>query len=197
MFAPTRCFPKCILCLIPAAFSCRPFTQSPSGSNTRISYEITGFCHPQHVFQARGRSQCFSLTHRSYRFSSIALRRPLSHSIGRISMSEVTAHRDPRPPKKIAVIGGGLAGLAVVYNLLDLTRSPDSDDISITIIDSHEVGHGGASGVMAGLLHPLTPRGKKLWMVMLTSPSAYTTSHQSLFPASLHLAAPRTHKHGI
>ncbi len=71
----------------------------------------------------------------------------------------------PNSPKSIAIIGGGLAGLAVAYNLLDLTRTTESEDITVTVIDSHDVGEGGASGAMAGLLHPLTPRGKKLWMV--------------------------------
>ena len=34
----------------------------------------------------------------------------------------------------------------------------------ISIFDEAEVVQGGASGAMAGLLHPLTPRGKKIWL---------------------------------
>ena len=60
----------------------------------------------------------------------------------------------------------------VAYHLLDLTRAPGSADVSVTVVDSHDVGEGGASGAMAGLLHPLTPRGKKLWKVRAAPPPA-------------------------
>lgn len=73
-------------------------------------------------------------------------------------------------PQRVVVLGGGLAGLAVSYHLLNQTavvaqaggvrKSP----LRITIFDECEVGEGGASGAMAGLLHPLTPRGKKMWL---------------------------------
>jgi len=36
--------------------------------------------------------------------------------------------------------------------------------LCISIYDEYEVGEGGASGAMAGLLHPLTPRGKMMWL---------------------------------
>lgn len=74
------------------------------------------------------------------------------------------------PPAKIAVLGGGLAGLAVVYHLLHSTarfarkRGFDSTTLQISIFDPHEVGCGGASAAAAGLLHGFTPRvKKKVW----------------------------------
>lgn len=57
---------------------------------------------------------------------------------------------------KCAVIGGGFAGLATAYHLVAF----DSD---VTVFDPNEVGTAGASSVAAGLLHPLTPRGKRIW----------------------------------
>jgi hypothetical protein len=71
--------------------------------------------------------------------------------------------------KRVVVLGGGLAGLAVSYHLLNLTATVDAagarrSPLRISIFDQAEVGQGGASGAMAGLLHPLTPRGKKIWL---------------------------------
>lgn len=57
---------------------------------------------------------------------------------------------------RCAVIGGGFAGLATAYHL----AAYGSD---VTVFDPNEVGSGGASSVAAGLLHPLTPRGKIIW----------------------------------
>ncbi len=92
-----------------------------------------------------------------------------------------------RPSRNIAIVGGGLAGLSVCYHLLNMTRGTTC---SITVIDQavranppktalekigldgndasgtlQDTGHGGASGAMAGILHNVTPRGKKIWMV--------------------------------
>lgn len=49
--------------------------------------------------------------------------------------------------KKIAIAGGGLAGLSAAWHLLQ-TRS-----VSVTLFDPNGIG-GGASGVSTGLLHP-------------------------------------------
>ncbi|CAN0161412.1 unnamed protein product, partial [Ectocarpus fasciculatus] len=58
---------------------------------------------------------------------------------------------------RVAVVGGGFAGLAAAYHLAAF----GSD---VTVFDPHEAGTGsGASSVAAGLLHPLTPRGKLIW----------------------------------
>jgi glycine/D-amino acid oxidase-like deaminating enzyme len=73
-------------------------------------------------------------------------------------------------PQRVAVLGGGLAGLAVAYHLLNMTATTDDasgvrrSQLRISIFDQNDVGQGGASGAMAGLLHPLTPRGKKMWL---------------------------------
>lgn len=70
-------------------------------------------------------------------------------------------------PQNIAVVGGGLAGLAVTYHLLNSTaryarkRGFDSETIRVTIFDPMPPGEGGASAAAAGLLHPFTPRAKK------------------------------------
>lgn len=64
--------------------------------------------------------------------------------------------------KHVVVVGGGMAGLAVTYHLLNQTRG-DASPLRITIVDSHQVGCGGATAAMAGLLHPCNPRGKKMW----------------------------------
>jgi glycine/D-amino acid oxidase-like deaminating enzyme len=75
-------------------------------------------------------------------------------------------------PERIAVIGGGLAGLATAYHLLHSTyrvankRGVDYQTIRVTVFDPAEPGTSeGASSVAAGLLHPFTPRVKKYaWM---------------------------------
>ncbi|KAI2509271.1 FAD dependent oxidoreductase [Fragilaria crotonensis] len=54
----------------------------------------------------------------------------------------------------IAIVGGGLAGLALAHNLLQ------ESGVHVTIYDKAVVGQGGASSVAGGLLHPLSPRGK-------------------------------------
>lgn len=70
-------------------------------------------------------------------------------------------------PQNIAIVGGGLAGLAVTYHLLHSTsryarkRGFDADSLRLTILDPHPPGRGGASAAAAGLLHPFTPRVKK------------------------------------
>lgn len=61
----------------------------------------------------------------------------------------------PRRPR-CAVVGGGFAGLATAYHLAAFGSE-------VTVFDRQEVGTGGASAVAAGLLHPLTPRGKLIW----------------------------------
>ena len=57
----------------------------------------------------------------------------------------------------VAVVGGGLAGLSVSYQLLEKSRGTK---MQLTIIDKNLPGEGGASSVAGGLLHPFSPRGK-------------------------------------
>lgn len=72
-------------------------------------------------------------------------------------------------PERIAVIGGGLAGLATTYHLLNSTyrvankRGENFQRIHVDIFDPSPPGEpGGASAVAAGLLHPFSPRVKKM-----------------------------------
>ena len=65
--------------------------------------------------------------------------------------------------RDIAVLGGGMAGLAVCRHLQDLAGGAASG-VRVTIFDSAAPGQStGASAVAAGLLHPLSPRGKVIW----------------------------------
>lgn len=80
--------------------------------------------------------------------------------------------------RKIAIIGGGLAGLSTTWNLLQLLKTSSSSSSSplqqqqqtshekiskITVFDkSSSPGMEGASSIAGGLLHPLTPKGNSL-----------------------------------
>lgn len=57
----------------------------------------------------------------------------------------------------LSALSAGFAGLATAYHLAAF----GSD---VTVFDPHDAGTGSsASSVAAGLLHPLTPRGKLIW----------------------------------
>ncbi len=60
---------------------------------------------------------------------------------------------------KIAIIGGGLCGVATAWHLLN--HDPGFPELSITLFDSHSIG-AGASGIAAGLFHPFTGAHSKL-----------------------------------
>jgi glycine/D-amino acid oxidase-like deaminating enzyme len=71
-------------------------------------------------------------------------------------------------PARIAVVGGGLAGLAAAYHLVHSTgrvarlRGLDLERVRVTVFDPAPPGQSaGASAAAAGLLHPFTPRGKR------------------------------------
>ncbi len=51
----------------------------------------------------------------------------------------------PPPPERIAVVGGGLAGLSTTYHLLQKI-----DNVHITVMDKALPGQGGASSVAGG-----------------------------------------------
>lgn len=84
----------------------------------------------------------------------------------RVPRSNVAPPGEP-PPSRIAIIGGGLAGMATAYHLLNSTaryarkRAFSHTDLHLTIFDPAEPGSGGATAAAAGLLHPFTPRMKK------------------------------------
>ena len=64
-----------------------------------------------------------------------------------------------RPPRRIAVIGGGLAGLGTAAH-----RLSEADNLEcLHVYDEARPGEGGASAVAAGLLHPFTPKGREIW----------------------------------
>lgn len=61
-------------------------------------------------------------------------------------------------PQRVAVIGGGFAGLAVSWHLLAAAQQQGTP-MQLQLFDAVGLGAGG-SGAAAGLLHPYTPRGK-------------------------------------
>jgi glycine/D-amino acid oxidase-like deaminating enzyme len=65
------------------------------------------------------------------------------------------------PPRRIDVVGAGFAGVAVTYFLLKQAAEAKLS-VSVYLHDAKGVG-GGASGVAAGLLNPLSARGTSLW----------------------------------
>jgi glycine/D-amino acid oxidase-like deaminating enzyme len=67
-------------------------------------------------------------------------------------------------PQRVAVIGGGLAGLSTTYHLLE--KMPSGRHLSVEVFDKGLVGTAGASAVAGGLLHPLSPRGKLVHLGM-------------------------------
>ena len=100
-----------------------------------------------------------SVRHHSTRRRSI--------SVSTTNNDEANLQQDDRPATKstnqnICIIGGGLAGLATAYHLLDKTSGDHSlPSINLTILDTQSCpGVGGASSVAGGLLHPLSPKGK-------------------------------------
>jgi hypothetical protein len=53
--------------------------------------------------------------------------------------------------QKIAIIGGGLAGLSTAYHLLEkIHERNDQHSVELTVLDTHNVGMGGASAVAGG-----------------------------------------------
>ena len=78
------------------------------------------------------------------------------HSLPRRRTTTAIRDAEDFEGRKIAVVGGGLAGLSVAFHLLEKTNA----SIKLTLLDKAEPGCGGASSVAGGLLHPFSPRGK-------------------------------------
>lgn len=100
------------------------------------------------------------------------------------SDGDANGRDDDVRPRKVAVVGGGFAGVAVAWHVMnrlaeactrdDDSRSHSGDDdddtnrrtrprpVALHLYDENGIA-GGASGVAAGLLHPYTPRGKIIW----------------------------------
>jgi len=63
-------------------------------------------------------------------------------------------------PLRVAVVGGGLAGLGFAFHLVNSS----SRAVHLDVHDPADPGCGGASAVAAGLLHPFRPNGHEIWM---------------------------------
>lgn len=63
--------------------------------------------------------------------------------------------------ERIAIVGAGLAGLATARSLL--AHAGQHHPLRVAVYDRGGIGGTSASAVAAGLLHPLSPRGKLLW----------------------------------
>ena len=67
--------------------------------------------------------------------------------------------------KKIAIVGSGYSAIGVAFHLRSLYGA------RITVFDECKIGTGGASAASAGMLHPITPKGKMSWRGMVLSQS--------------------------
>ena len=64
-----------------------------------------------------------------------------------------------RRPREIAVIGGGLAGVATCWHLLQAAATGGTGPVRVRLLEGHSALGAGASGASAGLLHPWAPGG--------------------------------------
>jgi glycine/D-amino acid oxidase-like deaminating enzyme len=59
--------------------------------------------------------------------------------------------------RRIAIVGSGYSAVGIAHHLRSLAGA------SVTVIDQGPAGGGGASVASAGLMHPISPRGKMSW----------------------------------
>ncbi len=64
-----------------------------------------------------------------------------------------------RRPREIAVLGGGLAGVATCWHLLQAAAAGGAGPVRVRLLEGHGALGSGASGASAGLLHPWAPGG--------------------------------------
>ena len=76
---------------------------------------------------------------------------PSRRSSSGLWMSTSSADGTAEVPQKIAIVGGGLAGLSTAFHLLEkATQLYPVKSLDLSILDSHPVGTGGASAVAGG-----------------------------------------------
>ena len=98
---------------------------------------------------------------RSSTFSARARARTRASARRKRGASRGVAARASADVVRVAVVGGGFAGVAAAFRTLEEANARGRA-VELTLIDARGVG-GGASGVAAGLLHPYTPRGRTIW----------------------------------
>jgi FAD dependent oxidoreductase len=87
-----------------------------------------------------------------YSYPCHSLIRVPSRSIHGGSKSQaLLAHDSGTPPKSIAIVGGGLAGLSTAYQWIE--KMLPGHALQVTVMDSEAVGQGGASSVAGGYVH--------------------------------------------
>lgn len=62
------------------------------------------------------------------------------------SLSTLPEPSTGKRPRRVAIVGGGLAGLSTAFHMLEQSNKA----LDLTIIDTHQVGVGGASAVAGG-----------------------------------------------
>lgn len=104
----------------------------------------------------------------------MGLRAELRRRLTTAHAAAASSQRQEQPvalPLRVAVIGGGFAGLAAAYHLLTAAGSIGRA-MELTLYDAVGLGAGG-SGAAAGLLHPYTPRGKVRCEAMVSKQSSW------------------------
>jgi len=116
----------------------------------------------------------------------------MSRSLRARTASHIDLAAYSSPARRVAIVGGGVAGLSVAYHLLKHQHANVTEKLSIktcrpriqvTIFDqTASPGLGGASAVAGGLLHPFSPRGK----IVHLGKEALEVANQLIHDASRH-----------
>ncbi len=119
---------------------------------------------------------------------------PLRQAMMHSPAQHVTTAITHAAPRRYAVIGGGIAGLAVSWHLL--SHSTPASPIDLHLFDVRGLGAGG-SGAAAGLLHPYTARGKVLWRGMEAFGEALQLVEAAVAASSGGGEGPIVWRHGV